>query len=265
MERIENSHALATKRAWSSNSMYSHISRARIRFRAISVAAVMLVVFPILGPAAFASAQSLSESDRAFVVAASERLGMSPAARDSLIAKLERGALPDSMTGASPDRTTTRDIEGATVVRKEFPDGSVAQTTFGIPNSSRQTSSRNNVPMSVAGCVDYAGAGRYYYSNCRVRTDQATFTMEYQANGYLGTNCSRWPAQITAIYGTWYTGIGSASSPWNEVLRSTEGCGNAASARGNVQVTINAGPLSYSYTVSLTFYVQGTSRWDTSP
>lgn len=214
-------------------------------------------------PAQAADGYTLSDADRAFVTESSERLGIAPPVRDRLIANLEKGIMPESMTGADPVSTKTKNQPDKMEVRKEFGDGSVSLTTFQNPTEHRSGKPKAELtPMSVRNCVDYSGVGTWEFRSCDVRTDQFAFTMAFESDGRLGSSCSStFAAKIYNIYGAWYSGVGSAGAISQQVLQGTQSCSGAARARASVLVNMGW----YSTTASLTFYVQNGSRWDTSP
>jgi hypothetical protein len=227
---------------------------------AAALAASVLVLAP---PAQAADGHALSDADRAFVMESSERLGIAPPVRDRLIANLEKGIVPESMTGADPVSTKTKKQPDKMEVRKEFGDGSVSLTTFENPTEHLSGGSKAEVaPMSVTNCADYSGVGTWEFRHCQVRTDQFSFTMAFESDGRLGSSCSAsFAAKIYNVYGAWYSGVGSVSGISQEVLQGTQSCSGAARARASALVNMGW----YSTTASLTFYVQNGSRWDTSP
>lgn len=235
-----------------------------MRFRtALLVAAVAAASTLFAAPAQGAVDTKLSDADLAFVMESSERLGIAPPVRDRLIANLEKGIVPLSMTGATPVSSKTRKLPEKMVVRKEFADGSISETTFENATEHRSGASKGDVtPMSVSGCVDYSGVGTWEFRGCDVRTDQFSFTMAFESDGRRGTNCtSSFNARIYNIYGAWYSGVGSVGGITQEVLQGQQSCSGAARARASALVNMGW----YSTTASLTFYAQNTSRWDTSP
>lgn len=235
-----------------------------MKFRSALVAAALAATAMVLAPPAQATdSHTLSDSDRAFVMESSERLGIAPPVRDRLIANLEKGVVPESMTGASPVSTKTKKQPDKTEVRKEFGDGSVSLTTFQNPTEHRSGGSKAEVtPMSISNCADYTGVGTFEFRHCQVRTDQFSFTMAFESDGRLGSSCSpSFAGAIYNIYGAWYSGVGSVGGITQEVLQGVQNCSGAARARASALVNMGW----YSTTASLTFYVQNSSRWDTSP
>lgn len=213
-------------------------------------------------PAQAADVHTLSDTDRAFVMDSSVRLGIAQPVRDRLIANLEKGIVPESMTGAAPVSTKTKKQTTKTEVRKEFGDGSVSLTTFEDPVKHLTGGPKQVTPMSVAGCADYSGVGTFEFRHCQVRTDQFTFTMAFESDGRRGSSCSpSFAGAIYNIYGAWYSGVGSVGGISQEVLQGTQSCSGPARARASALVNMGW----YSTTASLTFYVQNGSRWDTSP
>lgn len=237
-----------------------------MRFRFALFTTALAAASMLLAPPAQASTSKLSKSDLAFVTDSSQRLGIPPLVRESLIAKLEQGLVPESMTGSLPTKTDTSISPERMVTRKEFADGSVSQTTFQLPATQSKKSVGGAVvtPLSVTGCGDSPGVGTFAFQGCTVRTDQFSFTLAFEADGYLGTNCS-FPGSISRIYGAWYSGIGATGGISQEILQQYQNCNSPARARASALVTYNVGPVPYSFTASLTFYVQNGSRWDTSP
>ena len=193
----------------------------------------------------------------------SERLGIAPPVRDRLIANLEQGIFPESMTGADPVSTKTKKQPDKTEVRSEFGDGSVSLTTFENPTDHRSGGPKSDVTaMSVRGCTDYSGVGTWEFRRCQVRTDQFSFTMAFESDGRLGSSCSpSFAGAIYNIYGAWYAGLGSVSGISQQVLQGTQSCSAPARARATALIDMTY----YTTTASLTIYVQNTSRWDTSP
>lgn len=213
-------------------------------------------------PAQAADGHTLSDTDRAFVMDSSVRLGITPQVRDRLIDNLEKGIVPESMTGADPVSTKTKKHPDKTEVRKEFRDGSVALTTFEDPVKHPTGGPKELTPMSVAGCVEYGGVGTFEFRHCQVRTDQIAFTMAFESDGRRGSSCSpSFAGAIYNIYGAWYSGVGTVGNIRQEVLQGTQSCSGPARARASALVNMGW----YSTTASLTFYVQNGSRWDTSP
>ena len=235
-----------------------------MKLRALLISAALAASTFILAPTAQASVvTNLTDADRAFVTASSERLGVPAPVRNRLLANLEKGIIPLSATGAEPTSTKTKKSPEKTVIRKEFADGSVSETTFALPErKSSKLGSTEPSPMSVRNCVDYGGVGTWEYRSCDVRTDQVTHTIAFESDGRLGSSCSpTFAARIYSIYGAWYTGVGAAGAITQQVLQGTQSCSGPARARATTVVSMGF----YSFTASLTFYVQNTSRWDTSP
>lgn len=234
-----------------------------MRFRIALLTAALAATSMLLAPPAQALTPGLTATDLAFVMDSSLRLGISPKVRDRLIANLEKGIQPESATGAEPISTKTKRSPEKTVVTKEFSDGSVAETTFEDPARGETGPTKGEVtPMSIRGCSDWSGVGTWEFRNCSVRTDQFTFSMGFDSDGRRGTDCSpNFAAKIYSVYGAWYSGVGSVGGITQEVLQGTQNCSSAARGRASAIVSMTY----YSFTVSLTFYVQNTSRWDTSP
>ncbi|XAS69256.1 hypothetical protein V3C33_08405 [Micrococcaceae bacterium Sec5.7] len=243
----------------------SHYSSGgSLKVKAALLAAAMVAASMLLSPPAQAAVGTpLSEADLAFVTESSERLGIAPPVRDRLIANLEKGIVPQSMTGAAPISSKTKNQPDKMVIRKEFEDGSVSLTTFQNATEHRTGRPKDYVtPMSVSNCVDYSGVGTWEFRSCDVRTDQFAFTMAFESDGRRGSSCSpTFAAKIYNIYGAWYTGVGSASTITQQVLQGTQSCSGPARARASTSVNMGW----YSTTASLTFYAQNGSRWDTSP
>lgn len=204
----------------------------------------------------------LSASDIAYMTDSSARLGIAPDVRDRIIDNLKHGILPMSATSANAVETKTTESPGQSVVRKVFADGSVAVTTYELPTEDGLLeASGQPVLRSIRNCYDQTGVGTFPFAHCQVRTDQVTWTLAFEADGQLGTNC-QFPARISRIYGSWYSGVGAASSPTQEILQSTQSCSGApARARSTTNVTVGL----YTFSASLTLWVNNTSRWDTSP
>lgn len=236
-----------------------------MKLRSLLLTAALAASSLLLAPQAQAATNTnLTDADRAFVTEASERLGIPAPVRDRLMANLEKGILPLSMTGAEPTSTKTKKSPEQKVVRKEFADGSVSQTTFQLPTKVKASpaGSTNPTPMSVRNCVDYGGTGTFEFRSCDVRTDQVSYTLAFESDGRLGSSCSpTFAAKIYNIYGAWYSGVGAVGGITQEVLQGTQSCNGPARARASAIVSMGF----YSFTASLTFYVQNGSRWDTSP
>ncbi len=132
-----------------------------MRFRFALFTTALAAASMLLAPPAQASTSKLSKSDLAFVTDSSQRLGIPPLVRESLIAKLEQGLVPESMTGSLPTKTDTSISPERMVTRKEFADGSVSQTTFQLPATQSKKSVGGAVvtPLSVTGCGTPPGLG----------------------------------------------------------------------------------------------------------
>ncbi|NYE94026.1 hypothetical protein FHU41_000247 [Psychromicrobium silvestre] len=241
-----------------------------MRILSRSILAGALVVGSLIGgstalaappPAATASTAKLSQADEQFYRDRATNLGMNKAAINRMIVNLKKGILPLSQTSGSPVSETSKTENGFAVTTKTFADGSISKSSFEIP---KRITPGAATPFSIGGCSDQSGVGVFPFTGCKVRTDQATLTIEFEADGRLGSNGNNpsFAAKITRIYGAWISTAGSASGPTMEVLTGTQVGSSPARARTSYLVT--GGGIGTT-TVSLTFYVRDGSRWDTSP
>ncbi|GAA1050152.1 hypothetical protein [Arthrobacter russicus] len=228
----------------------------------LSVAVIAAFALSIAPPAQASPADvvSLSAEDLTFLESQSQVLGIEVQVRDRLIANLKQGKLPESSTGATPVSTVTDVEPGFEVTTKTFSDGSVSKSSIQIPKRSVPGAP---VMFDISECRDTSGVGVFPFTNCKVRTNQFTFNIEYRADGALGTNGNNryFTARIDRIYGSQWSGVGSASGPRDEMLNQYQSGSTPASARSSYQVSIGL----IGATQSLTFYVQDNRRWDTSP
>lgn len=230
------------------------------------LAAAALAVFAMSSTVTAANAapvKKLSESDITFINQSSERLGISPSAKNKIIRNLERGIVPQSVTGEG-QVSETKTVRGdTTVFRRVFSDGSVSESSFKDISPATVPASNDVTPRSVTGCSDSWVGARIRFIGCDVRTDQALFTLAFKTDGYMGSACisSAQASEVTRASGAWYSGVGSASLPVSEILVQRESCGRYAMARASTNVQTGL----YSFTASVTFRVGGGFRNDVSP
>jgi hypothetical protein len=187
-------------------------------------------------------------------------LGIPQSVQASLLAKVQRGEQLDSMSGAKPVSVTTSTAAGVKRTTQTFADGSYVIDTAQIP---KPAVTGEVTPMSVTGCTNGQGAGRFPFWNCRIATDQFLFSIDFYMDGYKGSSGS-WYGSITRVYNLGYwTGAASVNSTSLRILTANQSASGPAKAQAQLNVTFIGGSGSGVYRLS--GYVSYGNIYDTSP
>lgn len=160
-----------------------------------------------IAPATVAVASPLSPDVIDQLNAKFDELGVDPAKREGLFAKIANGEPLDSSTGVAPIESTTY-REGITdYTRDVFEDGSVSLTSVEHPTV--PTSSTDVATRGVGGCTYSLSAGVASWSNCKVEKDNGILEMWYHAGywrasgGSYGTSITNtWDWDLVAVGAT---------------------------------------------------------------
>lgn len=188
--------------------------------------------------------------------------GVPEATQDALIDKLLAGETWDSLSDAEPVDVSMSVDDGYNVQRLTYADGSMTINKVEIPSAAPEPGTIG--PMSVDSCAYGQGVGRFPFWDCHVATNQFLVAIDYYADGFTGSGLPTWAASITTIHDIGYwTGAATVNSYGFTYPRHVESSIGPAKATATLYVTFLIGSGSGTY--KLSFYVQGSSMWDTSP
>lgn len=207
---------------------------------AISVAALAAQPATAALPSTFASpvgaistaqASNLSLADHEFLKDQFETLGIAPEVQEKLLAKIERGELPDADTGSvdpTSERVTTLP-DMSTITEQTFPDGSKSRTSLGRSGTSLWDSWRpktDSPTASVSNCskkTTYSYAQSSYWEYCKVEHMAVTWSMSFRSSFTFGTYSQGINKYSEARTG----GIGMGSGKFSLIRQNASGSGTA--------------------------------------
>ncbi len=158
-----------------------------------------------------------------------DELGIDETTQDSLINKLEKGEIWDSM-----DKEQVSQIpedyfnvsEKEPVKRYTFPDGSVIEQKIEIPTTKSQS---NISPSAISGGSVVSGSGYTTYKGVKVSKTSGLMGMGFYANYTFVQGGSD---IIESVYDRWVKVVGgSYSVDTFQITRKTEVSGNPATAK----------------------------------
>lgn len=216
---------------------------ASVKSRSLVAAAALIV---LTGQPALASSQTLadapmesvtslpshglSEADLAFLIGQLHALGVDERHHYSLIAKVQRGELPDSdKSGVEPltERSVVR-ADGSSVIERTFPDGSKSETSVTPVGPELLRGPQLGTTLfgtSLTECrkTSYSHASSSYWDNCLVRHSALTWHMSFRSSFTFGANGQRINKYSEARTG----GIGMSTGKFNVVRASANRTGTA--------------------------------------
>lgn len=200
----------------------------------------------------------ISKADETAVRSLLTSEGISPHVQAELIHKAETGQKWDSVTGAKPVSTTTKDADGFSWTVYTFADGSVNRVGVEQPApGGLAVHATGTQSGSISGC-SRTGTYRYSYSGCLVKGNVGTLDMSYRLRYEVANTaylCPCLPAHISSVYGQAVTAIFSQySQEYFGILRSSATA--TASAASEYRVNWNGvlGAQTVRLDVSIPFY-----------
>lgn len=180
-----------------------------------------------------------------------------PAVVQSLIKKWRNGIAWDNSNGSEPLRSSSEVRSGFEVTTSWFADGSISISEIEIP---QKMNSGDISLMSITGCREGSGVGSFPFYDCRVKTDNFNWSLDFLADGMRST-IGR--AQVSNLRDPgWFVGGATVASHSLTVLRATQS--GTTPAHGKLTVYWNAIYGAGSGTYRLNLYVRDMTRWDTN-
>ncbi|MFE5309535.1 hypothetical protein [Isoptericola sp. NPDC056605] len=150
---------------------------ARNRCLAFIVALSAFTLALAGAPAASASPEELSSSDREELSQFLNENGVSPAVQEELFQKLEHGEMWDSMSEMEPVSTTSATDANVVKVTSVFADGSISVEEVEKPG---EASPGQVAPLSVGGCQSSSsGSGYVSRYDCKASASTGIMTMGF--------------------------------------------------------------------------------------
>lgn len=130
-----------------------------------------------------APVSTISAADQATISSRLRSHGATADQVSTILADLERGIEPQSMTDeATPVSVKTYEDDAYTITEYRYADGSYNEVAEEIPRNVSVNSGATTQSTSITGCTSRTGSGYITRSNCQIKGEGATYEAQFTAS-----------------------------------------------------------------------------------